>query len=220
MNAGLVLERAVRVDVAHGVAVVGRIRIDNRADRAILGRQLRLDTTPRLAIFNDDDLAFDVDAVALEHVVVRRDAVVDEHEFAFHVAVDRERVIRRQQIIVFQRTGISVDGHFGQRRSERARRREFEFSDSRRRQENVVLLDRDVVAPGLHEPGQELGVFPGRGRAGMMRTRRQPPHPRIHVLCAQVGIVGRLNGALRIDGVVRETADGLLGRSRTEKQNQ
>ena len=66
--------------VAVAVAVVARIGVDQAADRAVLGRDLRLDAAPRLAVARDDDRAFHRDAVALELLVVLGPAVVHVDE--------------------------------------------------------------------------------------------------------------------------------------------
>ena len=93
------LRRAIAAPAARGVdvaleeAVVARIRVDQAADRAVLGRDLRLDAAPRAAVAGDDDLALDVDAAALELLVVGRDAVVDVDELGGHVAVGRVDVV-------------------------------------------------------------------------------------------------------------------------------
>ena len=66
LRAVLVAIRALRIDVALEVAVVARIGVDDAADRAMLGGDLRLDAAPRPAVARDDDLPLHVDAVALE----------------------------------------------------------------------------------------------------------------------------------------------------------
>ena len=57
--------RPVRIGLVDRIAVVVRIGIDDAADRAVLLRELRLQSAPARAVARDDDLAFDADAQAL-----------------------------------------------------------------------------------------------------------------------------------------------------------
>src|SRR5205085_10651320 len=59
-------KRALRIDIALIITIVTRIGIDDAADRAVLGRDLRLDVAPRAAVTRDDDLAFNINAALRE----------------------------------------------------------------------------------------------------------------------------------------------------------
>ena len=99
---------AARIDVALRVAVVGGIRIDDAADRAVLVRELGLEPAPAAAVARDDDLALHVDAAPLELLVVIRHAVIDVDELAGDVAVGAVDVVGRQ-LPVRARGGIAGD---------------------------------------------------------------------------------------------------------------
>src|SRR5207244_1289593 len=79
--------RPAGVDVALDVAVLPRVRVDEAADRAVLGRDLGLDAAPRPEIARDHDRALHRDSQALEPVVVGGDAVVHVDERCSDVPV-------------------------------------------------------------------------------------------------------------------------------------
>ena len=89
-------ERAVGIDLALEVAVLVRIRIDDAGDRAVLGRDLRLDAAPAAAVAREHDLALDVDAELLQRLVVGGDAEVHVDDLAGDVARRRVGVVGGQ----------------------------------------------------------------------------------------------------------------------------
>ena len=65
LNHAPAAERTVGIHVALEVAVLVRIRVDEAGDRAVLGRDLRLDAAPAAAVAREHDLALHVDAELL-----------------------------------------------------------------------------------------------------------------------------------------------------------
>jgi hypothetical protein len=152
-------QRSFRIHVPGEVAVVAWIGIDEAADRAVLGGDLRLDSSPRGAVPGDDDLPFHVDAELLEPLVVGRNAVVDVDERRGHVAVDRVGVVRRKLTVLLSGGRIARDGRLLQARAETLGLEELEHPLFRRGKEDVERLDRgveSVLAKALEDPARVL----------------------------------------------------------------
>jgi hypothetical protein len=73
--------RTFWVDVTLHVAIVCRVGIDDAADRSVVLRNLGFDTTKRVAVANNYDLAGDVDSHLLKFFVVTRQSVVRENKW-------------------------------------------------------------------------------------------------------------------------------------------
>ena len=96
LDAAAVARGTVRKRVVGVIAVIHRVRVDQTADRTVLGGDLRLDTAPGIPVTRDDDRPSHRDTAAIEIVVVLRAAVVDVHDWSRHVAVNRIGIERRQ----------------------------------------------------------------------------------------------------------------------------
>ena len=79
--------RAGRIGFIDRIAVIGRIGIDDAADRAMLLREFGLQPAPALAVAGDDDLALDADAEPLQRLVVVLHSVIDVDQAGGNVAV-------------------------------------------------------------------------------------------------------------------------------------
>ena len=110
----LIAPGTLRVDVALEVAVVARVGVDEAAHGPVLGRDLGLDAAPGPAVAGDDDLALHVDAVAGQGLVVAGHAVVDVHEGALHVAVDRVGVVDGKLLLGLARGRVLLEGGLGE----------------------------------------------------------------------------------------------------------
>ena len=109
------LRRTHRSLGEHGpapVAIVGRIGVDEAADRAVLRRDLGLDAAPRAAVLRDHDRALHGDAAPLELLVVGGYTVVDEHQRTGDVAVNGIGVVRGELFGVLRGRWIACDGRF------------------------------------------------------------------------------------------------------------
>ena len=91
--------RALGIDVVDGIAVIARIGIDDRTDRAVLLGQLGLQAAPAGAVAGDHHLAFDRDAHPLQGVIVRRHAIVHIDQRRGDIAVALEGHIGRQFVL-------------------------------------------------------------------------------------------------------------------------
>ena len=109
---------ALRVGVADEEPVVPRVGVEDAADGAVLGGDLRLDAAPGAAVAGDHDLAADVDSAAGELVVVVGHAVVDVDQLAGHVTVHRVGVVGRELLVLLARGGVLGQGGLGEGRLE------------------------------------------------------------------------------------------------------
>ena len=210
LHAARTLPRSLGIDLALIVAVVGGVGVDQASDRPVLGRQLRLDTPEDPAVAGDDDLAIDVDAVARKQFVVFAGAVVDVDQLARHVAVRRERVVRRQHV----RGGgavVALGRQLGQRRRELVRRRHPQAPGQRRREQHVVARHLRLVSP-LREPAPErLDVARVVAGAEVVGFPGEFVHPGGQVVGVEMAVVGRLQPMLRGGAGVREAQQRLRG---------
>ena len=109
LHAGCGTPAAGGIDVALGVAIVGRIGIDQAADRSLLLSQQRLQSTPALAITGDDDLALHRHASARKCLIILAHAIIDVDHLAGDVAVALIGKVRRQRPLCI--VGGSIAGH-------------------------------------------------------------------------------------------------------------
>ena len=200
------------IDVALHIAVVPRVGVDQAADGAALGRDLRFDAAPGAAVAREDDLAGDVDAAARKLIVVVRHPVVDVYQLAGHVTVDRVRVVARKLLVDLP--GRAVLGQHGlrQRRGVAGRRRHLQAAQARRREEHLEGLDLRVIPPGPEPLGDELGHLLPEGRPDMMGPRAEVPQPVAQVFGAERGVEARLERPLRGRPLADEARHRFLGR--------
>ena len=176
LHTGRRSHRPLREHVVHEVAVVSRIRIDDAADRAVLGRHLRLDTAPGVPIPRDHDGALHRDAQPIEPLVILGEPVVHVDERRGDVAVHRVGVIGRQLLGFLPGRGIDGERGLLEAGHEPRRLHHLQHPLLRRRKEHGEGLDLRVPA-GLQEPAQDpFRVLPAVGRADVMRPRREMAH--------------------------------------------
>ena len=168
--------RALRKHVADAVAVVLRIRVDQAADRPVLGGDLRLDAAPRLAVARHDDRAFHRDPVALEHLVVLGPAVVHVDERPGDVAVNRIGVVDRQLFALLIRCRIDGHGRLFEPGGEARRFDQLEHALGGRRKEHAEGFDLGVPAPLLEAGEHPFRVVLVVGRSDVVRACAQPLH--------------------------------------------
>ena len=174
-------EPARRVGVAGAVAVLGGVREDEAADRAVLGRDLGLDAAPRSAVASERDLALDVDAAASELLVVLGHAVVDVDDLGGDVAVDRVGVEGRELLRGLARGRVLAQRILDQAGRELLGRDHLDPPFGGSGEERLELFDRHLVAPRAEQLGDVLGVGLGPRRAQMMRARGEAMHPGLEV---------------------------------------
>jgi len=102
LNAVLVSPWAFWINIALIKSIVSRIGINYAANGPVLGRNFRLNSAPRTAVFCDHDLALNIDATLRQHIVISGNTVIDENERRGYVAVDRVRVVRRKLFILLR----------------------------------------------------------------------------------------------------------------------
>ncbi len=173
--------RSVRKHRSHRVTVVSRIRIDQTADRAVLGGEFRLDAAPRLSVPGDDDGAADRDAEAIEELVVFSPAVVDVDQRRRDVAVDRVGVVAGKLFRLLSRCRIAGNGRFLEFRRELRRLDQLQPAFHRRREEHVEALDLGAPAPLLEPRENPFGVVLAVGRPDVVRPRAQALHRALDV---------------------------------------
>ena len=196
LHPAVVFVRALGIDLARVVAVVGGVGEDQAADRPVLGGEFRLDAPEHPAVANDDDLALDVDAVARQQFVVFARAVVDVDQFAGDIAVRRESVVRGQHVGGCA-AGIPLDRTLGQRGREGVGSRHRQAPRRRSGQKNFVAGHLDVVAP-IREPAPEgLDVAGIVARAEVVWLPGQLVHPRGQVVGVEMAVVGGFQPMLR-----------------------
>src|SRR5206468_12573236 len=110
----LISPRAVRINITRKVTVIARIGIDDAADRAMFGRNLGFDAAPGTAVAGDHDLAFHIDAPALERFVILRNTVVHVDQLSRDITIDRIRVVRGQLLGFLSRGGVFFEYRFFQ----------------------------------------------------------------------------------------------------------
>jgi hypothetical protein len=208
--------RAPRIGVGHRVTVVARIRVDDAADRATLVRQLRLEPPPAPAIACDGDLALDINAHALERLVVLGHAVVHVDQRRRDIAIALERDIRRQLVLRAGRRGVAGDRRFGQRRLEALLAQELEPDLDRRRVEHLDGLDLRVPTPVLEPLQRHLGVELVVGRADMVGLGGHGLHPLAHLGRTDRGVELRLE----IGRAGRTLHQGRRSRQRGERESE
>jgi hypothetical protein len=187
LHAGGWTHRAGGEDAASREAVVPRIGVDQAADGAMLGGDLRLDAAPRLPVTRDDDGAFDSDAVTLESLVVGGCAIVHVDERSRHVAVGGVGVVGRQLLVLL--IGRRVAGHhrFLELGDEARRRGHLHDPLLRSREEHVELLDVRVETVGLELRENPVGVLLVVRRAHVVGTRREEAHVLAHAIGGRHG---------------------------------
>ena len=173
-----------------------RIGVDEAADRAVFGGDLRLDAAPGAAIAGDDDPPLDVDAVPRELLVVVRNAVVDVDELAGHVAGRRVRVVGRQLLGGLRRGRVVGERRFGQLRRVFRGRRQLEHAHARRREEDVEPFDACVVSPRFEQVRKVVRVGLVVRRADVMRPGCEVLEPSLHVCRLDGRVEARLEVAL------------------------
>ena len=187
LHAVAIAPGALREHLAHEVAVVVRIGVDDAAHRAVFGGHLRLDAAPGPAVARDHDRALDGNAQAFELLVVVRNAVVHVDERRGDVAVDGVGVVGGKLLVVLVRGGVlrqpwapasfavkRVGSSSSTARSLGVGKRTWKVSISRRDPQSLNL-------PRIH-----CGVIFVIGRADVVRARGEPLH-----VSADVGGIGQ-----------------------------
>src|SRR5262249_51797248 len=149
--------RAFGIGVFRRVAVIARVGIDYRADRAVLLREPRLQSAPALAVARDDDLALHRHAQALERLVIILHAVIDIDDRRGDIAVALIGDISGKLVFDARGACIARDRGFGQRRLERRPAYELERLAQRSGIEHLEGLDMRIPAPGLELLESHLG---------------------------------------------------------------
>ena len=88
--------------------------------------KLGFDTAPGFAVFRNHDLARNIDAVALEHLVVFRNSIIHEDELGGHITVGGKGVIRWQNGVALGGTCVPVDDVFFEQGLVGGGRKQFE----------------------------------------------------------------------------------------------
>ena len=193
---------ALRIGVALRVAVVGRIGIDDAADRPVLLGELGFEAAPALAVAGDDDLALHIHAHALERLVVVGHAVVDVDELARDVAVALVGDIGRQHPGGLGRGGVAGDRRLGQPGliGRLARLEQVERLAYGGGVEDLERLDVSVPAPGLELLQDPLGVRLVVWGAHFVRLGRKAAQPLADLGGGQLAVESRLQRTLGVGG--------------------
>ena len=203
----LLAEGALGVGVALEVPVIPWIGVDQRPNRAVLVRNLRLDSAPGPAVARDHDLPAHIDPPACQLLVVGRDPVVHVDQFAGHVAVGRIGVVRQQTVLLDPRRAVLGQGRLPQAGRVPRRRHHLQLPDPGRREENVVLLQLRFEPPraeALHHPVRRLLVV---RRTHVDRLGDDVLHPLTQVVFAQLRVETSLDLALGARALGREAGD-------------
>ena len=162
--------RSLRIHIAARVAVIAWVGVDETPNRTALRRHFRLDTAPGAAVASDDNLSRDVDAAPLEFVVIARHPVVDIHELTGDVPIDRVGVVARELLVVLTRRAVFAQRRLCEGGSEAGRRHHFESPNSRGREEDLIRLDRRLVAPLAKALGDKFSHLSPKRRPHVVRT--------------------------------------------------
>ena len=168
MCAVLISPRAFRIDITRKVTVIARIGIDDAADRAMFGGNFGFDTAPRAAVAGNYDLAFHINAPALERFVILRNTVVHVDQLSRDITVNRIRVVGGQLLGFLSRSGVLFEHRLFQFCGEPFRRGHFENAGFGGREQNVETFDLRVVAPGSEKAGDEIRILLTVGRSHMV----------------------------------------------------
>ena len=211
--------RPVGIDIALGVAVIPGVRVDEAADRAVLGRDLGLDAAPRPEVARDHDRALHGDPQPLEPLVVGRHAVVHVNEGGGDVAVHRVRVVGRELLGLLARRRVARQRRLLQLRHELGRRDQLHHALFGRGKQHVERLDLRVEPEALELREDPFGVGLVVRRADVVRSRREVTH----VLAQRVGARDRAELGFplpldlrRIGRVAAQVAGGGGGRGEDE----
>ena len=126
-------------DVVHGIAIVGGIGVNDAADRAVLGSQLRLDAAPDFAVARNDDRALYRDAIAGQLLVILDHTIVHINQRRGHIAIRRVGVIRGQLFVFLIACRIAGNRRFLQFGVKLRRRDHLQQSRLRRGKEHLKV---------------------------------------------------------------------------------
>ena len=204
-------------------AVVARIRVDDAADGSVLGRDLRLDAPPGVAVTRDYDLAAHVDASPGEFIIVLRHSVVHVHELTAHVAVDRIGIVQRKRRGRLPRSAVLGKRLLSKRGLERDRRGQFQDALDRRREQRVKPFDVRLEAERREKIAQVDSILGIVRRAEMMRMGRQVLHPNALIgggnRCVERGLASEL-GVARWRRKTQQSPLGFCSRRRDVRRQQ
>ena len=113
----------------------------------MFGGNYGFDTAPRAAVADNYDLAFHINAPALERFVILRNTVVHVDQLSRDITIDRIRVVRGQLLGFLSRSGVLLKDGFFQFCRELFRPRHFENARFWGREQDVEAFDLRVVAP-------------------------------------------------------------------------
>ena len=185
-----VARAAFGIDVAFAIAVIGRIGIDDRADRAMFLRQLRLQPAPADTVARYRDLALHIDAAPGERLVIVRQAVIYVDEVSGDVAVALEGDIGGQRAGGVGRGVVARDRWFLPAKHDLLGRHHLDRRRNRRGIEHREGLDLRVPAPFLELREHELGIGLVVRRADMVGLRRHRFQP-VELVLRTDGLVER-----------------------------
>ena len=196
LHAVLLPEGALRVGVALVVAVVARVRVEDRAHGPLLVGDLRLDPAPRSPVAGDHDLAADIDPPAFQILVVRRDAVVHVDQLGGHVSVGRVGVVRGKAVLLDLRGTVLRQHRLAKPGRVALGRQQLQLPHPRHGEQHVVALQLGLEAPRaelLDHPVRRLLVV---GRSHVDRRGNDVLHPVPQVVGVQSCVVASFEFAL------------------------
>ena len=168
--------RPLREVLALGIAVILGIGIDDAADRAVLGSDLRLDAAPRSAITGYHDGTLHGNSQPIKLFVVFPHAVIHVHQRRSHIAIDGIGVVGRQLLRGLLAGGIDAQRWFLQLGDKVRGLKELNMPFLGSGKKNVEGFDVCVETKFLKLRQQPIRIVFVVGRTDVMRMRAQALH--------------------------------------------
>ena len=143
---------AIGVGFGGGIAIIGRIGIDQRADSAMFLRQFGFQPAPAAAVTGQRNLALHIDAAPRQRLIIGGQAIVDVHHRRGDIAITLKRHIGRQRILQIARGAV-----FRNRRFLPAELGGIGAGDLQRGADRGGIKHIEPFDPGIPAPFLELG---------------------------------------------------------------
>ena len=163
--------RSPRKNVPFEVAVFVRIGIDDAAHRSMLGRDLRLDSTPGMEVARNHNRALHRYSHALKLLIVFGDTVVHVHKRRRDIAICRIGVVDGKLLGLLVRCGINLYSRLLQLGNELFRLYEFDHSFFRSREEDFESFYFCIETPFFEFRKNPLCIVLVVRRPNMVRPR-------------------------------------------------
>ena len=205
----------LRIRVACTVTIVSRVGVNNGANCPLFSGQLWLNPSPGAPVARNRNFSFNADTVPLENFIIRRRTVVYKDQLAFNLSVCRKCVVGWQQVVDARGARIFSKRVFSKTCGVAVRRYQFKLAGARRRKENLIFGNFDLVAPLFKTRRHKIHHSPALCRPHMMGITGQYSEPFLLLSSGQAGIKFRFQRQLCCSRLVIKTEQALRPGSTT-----